>query len=47
MAAKRKTSVGLTPEAVRLLQKLAKKLGISMAGVMELAIRQMAERQSV
>jgi predicted DNA-binding protein len=39
------TSLRLTPEAKRLLQLLAQKLGISQASVIEIAIRYLAERE--
>jgi predicted DNA-binding protein len=41
------TSLRLTPEAKRLLQALATKMGIPMSSVIELAIRLLAERESV
>jgi predicted transcriptional regulator len=41
------TSVRLTPEALRLLKELAKKLGVSQAAIMEMAIRKFAERSGV
>jgi len=44
---KRKTSVTLSPEAVRLLGELSRRLGVSQSGVLELAIRDYARSQSV
>lgn len=41
------TSFRLTREALRLLFDLAKSLGISQAGVLELAIREMAKKKGV
>ena len=40
-------SLRLTSEAKRLLTALALKLGLSQAGVIELAIRRMAEKESI
>mgnify|MGYP001611351405 FL=1 len=40
-------SLRLSPEAKRLLQLLAKKSGLSMTGVIELAIREKAKRDGV
>ena len=45
--AKLKTSVTLSPEAVRLLGALSRRLGVSRSGVLELAIREYAKRQGV
>ena len=39
------TSIRLTPEAKRLLIELAKKLGISQAAVIEIAIRRLAQQE--
>ncbi|MBI3910274.1 MAG: ribbon-helix-helix protein, CopG family [Armatimonadetes bacterium] len=44
---KRKTSVSLSEEARRLLERLAEKFGISQSAVLELAIREKAERAGV
>lgn len=44
---KRKTSVSLSPEAVRLLAELSQRLGVSQSGVLELAIREYAKTQGV
>jgi len=41
------TSIRLTAEAQRLRAALAEKLGVSQSAVIELAIRQMAEREGV
>lgn len=41
------TSLRMTPEAKRLLQELAKKLGISQTSVIEIAIRRLAEIEKV
>ena len=43
----RATSLRLSPEAKRLLQRMAEKLGLSMTGVIELAIREKARREGV
>ena len=40
-------SFRLTPETARLLDVLAKRLGVSKAGVLALALREMAERRSI
>jgi predicted DNA-binding protein len=45
--ATRTTSLRFTPEARRLLEALAAKLGISMAAVIEIAIRHLADRERV
>jgi hypothetical protein len=37
----------LTPEAKRLLEKLAKKLGLSRTGVIEMAVRRLAEVEKI
>jgi len=47
MANKEQTSMRLTPEAKRLLEKLAKKLGVSRTAVMEMAVRRMAEVEKI
>jgi phage terminase small subunit len=39
------TSVRLTDEAIRLMRQLSDALGISQSSVMELALRQMAQRE--
>lgn len=41
------TSIRLTPEARRLLQRLAAKLGVSQAAILELLIRQKAQEERV
>jgi predicted DNA-binding protein len=45
MRKKQATSIRLSPEAKRLLVLLSKKLGISQAAVMEIAIRRIAEQE--
>ncbi len=40
------TSFRLSPEALRLLAGLAKRLGLSQAAVLELAIRQLARKEA-
>jgi predicted DNA-binding protein len=47
MRKKNATSVRVTPEATRLLKQLAKSLGISQAGVIEIAVRRLAEIEKV
>lgn len=47
METKKLTSVRLSSEAKRLLADLGKKLGISQAAVLEIAIREKAKRESV
>ena len=47
MANKEQTSMRLTPEASRLLEKLAKKLGVSRTAVMEMAVRRLAEVEKI
>ena len=37
----------LTPEAKRLLEKLAQKLGVSPTAVMEMAVRRLAEVETI
>jgi len=41
------TSMRLTPEAQRLLLELAKKLGVTLTAIMEIAIRRLAEMEKV
>jgi predicted transcriptional regulator len=41
------TSIRLTPEAKRLLSRLAQKLGVTQAAIIEMAIRKFAEREGV
>ena len=41
------TSLRLSPEAKRLLVALAERLGISQTAVVEIAIREKAERENV
>lgn len=45
--AKRKTSVTLSDEALRLLDLLAKKSGISKTAVLEIVIREKAKAESI
>ena len=47
MANKEPISFRLTPEAIRLIQELAKKLGVSQAAVLEMAVRKLAEQEKV
>lgn len=47
MGKKYPTSIRLTPEAARLLKEVAKKLGITQAAVMEIALRRLAEIEGV
>lgn len=44
---KKPTTVRLSAEAQRLLEKMAEKNGISKTAVLELAIRKMAEKEGV
>lgn len=44
---KQLTSIRLTPEAKRLIKELAKKLGVTQAAIMEIAIRRLAEIEGV
>lgn len=41
------TSIRLSAEADRLIKALAEKLGIKQSGVIEMAIRKLAERENV
>ena len=43
----KQTNVRLTPEAKRLLDELAKKLGISQTAVIEIAIRKLAAQENL
>jgi predicted transcriptional regulator len=47
MAKQPHTSIRYTPEAKRLLEILAKKLGVSQTAVVKLAIREFAEKRDV
>lgn len=47
MSNKQPTSVRLSPEAKRLLERLADKLGVTQAAIIEMAIRRMAEAEGV
>lgn len=42
---KQATSIRLTPEAKRLIKELAKKLGVSQAAIIEMAIREFADKR--
>lgn len=44
---KKSTSVRLTPEAKRLLKELAKKLGVSQTDIIEMSIREFAEKREI
>lgn len=44
---KKATSIRISEEAVRLLLALSKKLGLTKAALIELAIRKLAEREGV
>jgi predicted DNA-binding protein len=43
----KQTNVRLTPEAKRLLDELVKKLGVTQAAIIEMAIRKFAEQENV
>ena len=45
--AKIQTSIRLSQEAKRLICKLASKLGLNQSAILELAIREMAERKNI
>ena len=45
--ADKQTSLRLTPEAKRLLIELAKKLGVTQAAIIEMAIRKFAKLEEV
>jgi hypothetical protein len=45
MANKEPISFRLTPEAIRLIKEMAKRLGVSQAAVVELAVRKLAEQE--
>jgi predicted transcriptional regulator len=47
MRRKNPTSIRLSPEAERLIELLAKKLGVSKASVMEMAVRKFAELERI
>ncbi len=47
MDKKQPTSLRLSPEAKRLLAELAKKLGVTQAAIIEMAIRRFAESEGV
>jgi len=42
---KKKTSFTMSDEAMRLLKRLAEKLGVSMSATLEIIIREKAEKQ--
>lgn len=44
---KKKTSVSLSQDGRTLLEKLARKLGVSQSAVLEIAIREKADREGV
>lgn len=44
---KNPTSIRLTPEAKRLIERLAKNRGVTQTAILELAIREMAERYDI
>ena len=47
MANKEATSFRLTPEAIALIKKLARHLGVSQTDIIELAIRKLAQNENV
>jgi predicted DNA-binding protein len=47
METKQATSIRLTPEAKRLLRALARRFGVSMTAMLELMIREKAQREGV
>ena len=47
MPPKQKTSVSLSEDALALLEGLSRKLGLNKSGVLELAVRRMAEAEGV
>jgi hypothetical protein len=47
MSKKQPTSMRFSPEAIRLLEKRAKKLGLSRTGVIEMAVRRLAEVEKI
>jgi len=47
MRKKNPTSIRLTPEAERLLKELATKLGVSQTAIMEMAVREFADKRDV
>lgn len=46
MANKEQIGFRLTPEAIALIKEMAKKLGISQADVIEIAVRKLAEQEA-
>lgn len=47
MSNKQPTSLRLSPEAKRLLTELARKLGVTQAAIVEIAIRRLAEIEGI
>ena len=47
MATKQGTSFRLSPEAISLIKEMAKKLGVSQADIVEMAVRVLAKRERV
>jgi len=47
MDTKLATSIRLTPEAKRLMAALAKKLGVSLTAILEIAIREKAKAEGI
>lgn len=45
--AEKQTSLRLTPEAMALLKELARKLGVTQAAIIEMAIREFADKRDV
>ncbi|MBZ0309696.1 MAG: ribbon-helix-helix protein, CopG family [Anaerolineae bacterium] len=44
---KQQTSIRLTPEAKKLIERLSQKLGINQTSVIEMAIRVLADKEKV
>lgn len=44
---KKATNFRLTPEALALILRIAEKLGVSQASVIEMAVRELARKQKV
>jgi hypothetical protein len=47
MKKEKQTNVRLSSEAIRLLTELTKKLGVSQAAILEIAIRRLAEQEKI
>jgi predicted DNA-binding protein len=47
MNEKRQTSIRMSQEAKRLLEKISKQLGISQSAVIEISIRQLAKKEKI